>query len=247
MIRNCNTFSGLVLALAFSPTLSNAGIAVEEPSGFYSANAVNIWNKVLGDAHPTFTIVAPDGLSKITAQRDDQEGVVLDIDGKLGTLHTSIGDGVNSEILWSSDSDRFFVTTSNGGLNGDYHLFVFGRFNGKLAVRDLTALIYNKFGHPVKCSYPEVPNVSGIAWSGSSGHVIVAAEIINHSNCDSFGTFHAYEVDPAAMTVVRSFDQLDAKRRFGASLGEELRGAPDECVNNSKTCYVHSNHPELYK
>jgi hypothetical protein len=73
----------------------------------------------------------------------------------------------------------------------------------------------------------------------------VAAEVVNHSNCDSFGTFKAYEVDPAAMTVVRALNQFEAKRDLKPLLGKELRLAPDECIRKPESCYVSTNHPEI--
>ncbi len=212
--------------------------------GFYSAKATNIWEHVLGTPK-AFVIPSPNGKSEIHAIRSDENGVTIVVSGKTGALTRRIGDGVSSEVLWAPDSKGFFITTSNGGLNGDYHLFVFDDFDGKFGVRDLTPLIYKRFGHPVICGYPEVPNVGGVTWLGSSGHVLVAAEIIAHSNCDSFGTFRAYEVDPASMKIVRTYGQIEAKQEFGSELGDELLNAPDECIRDPKACYVSTNHPEL--
>jgi hypothetical protein len=117
-----------------------------------------------------------------------------------------------------------------------------GRFGNKLSSRDLTPLIYRSFGQPVTCGSPEEPNVGGITWLGNSGHILVAAEIIDHSNCDSFGTFKAYEVNPKAMKVVHVYSQLETKRLFERFLGEELRNAPDQCIRSPKSCYVSTNH-----
>ena len=93
-------------------------------------------------------------------------------------------------------------------------------------------------------SYPEAPNVAAITWR-SNRRLIVAAEIINHSNCDSSGTFSAYEVDVVTGQVERTYEQLDAKRRWHAALGTELLAAPDECVRSPRACFVAANHPEL--
>lgn len=83
-----------------------------------------------------------------------------------------------------------------------------------------------------------------ITWLGSADHLLVAAEIVNHSNCDSFGTFQAYEIDVQQMKVLNRFGQLQAKQQFASSLGTELVDAPDECVHNPKSCYVRTNHPK---
>jgi hypothetical protein len=109
----------------------------------------------------------------------------------------------------------------------------------------VSKLISSAFGHPVRCGWPEQPNVAGIAWL-PSGNVLVAAEIENHSNCDSFGTLRAFEVDPTCLTIVSSYSQLEAKRRFGSLLGLELRDDPDGCIRKPKSCFVSSNHPEVF-
>lgn len=196
-------------------------------------------------------VSSPDRSSRVLARwrdagcNDNDECVVLDVEGKLGKLHIDIGPGVGSELLWSPDSKAFFVTTSNGGANGDYHLFVIDTFDGQLQSRDITGKIYQEFGHPFRCGWEESPNVAGIGWVGRTHHLWVAAEVISHSNCDSFGTFKAYEVDPATMTIVRTLDQLEAKRALESMLGEELQNATDECIRKPESCYVSTNHPEL--
>jgi hypothetical protein len=137
-----------------------------------------------------------------------------------------------------------------GGAVGDFHLFVVDSYDGKLQSREITPLMYKEFGHPFRCDaegkYHEVPNVGGIGWVGDTHHVWVAAEVMPHSVCDSDGTFRAYEVDPAAMRVLQTLDQLEAKRQLWAMLGEELRAAPDECVRKPRSCFVLTNHPDLY-
>jgi hypothetical protein len=136
----------------------------------------------------------------------------------------------------------FFVTTSDGGRNGLYRVMVIRQFRGRLQARDLTETVYKAFGHPVKCEWPESPNVGGIAWIGSEHRVLVAAEIVSHSVCDSYGTFKAYLVDPASMVIVQSYGQIEAKRRFGTLLGTELAAATDECVRDPRSCYLAYNH-----
>ncbi len=72
--------------------------------------------------------------------------------------------------------------------------------------------------------------------------MILVAEIMLHSNCDSFGTFKAYEVDWRARRITRTFDQIEAKRLFGRSMGIELRNAPNECIRSPRRCWVSTNH-----
>ena len=129
------------------------------------------------------------------------------------------------------------------GLNGSYRLIFVASHEDGLEARDLTEIVARQFGDPVRCGWPEDPNVGRIAWT-KGGHILAAAEIVSHSNCDSFGTFVAYEVDPVAGKVLASYNQLKAKKKFWTLLGSELRNAPDGCIRDPRSCYVSSNHEE---
>jgi hypothetical protein len=50
----------------------------------------------------------------------------------------------------------------------------------------------------------------------------------------------------AMMKIVRTLDQLEAKRELCPLLGKELRLAPDQCIRKPQSCYVSMNHPELF-
>jgi hypothetical protein len=67
---------------------------------------------------------------------------------------------------------------------------------------------------------------------------------MGHSNCDSYFTFKAYEVDISTQKILRTYNQLQAKKLFKEDLGEWLSKAPDECIRNPKACWVPANHPE---
>lgn len=196
-------------------------------------------------------MAAPDGRSRAVARwletgapTEDGEGVEVKVSGALGALDIPLGPGVGSELLWRGDSQAFAVTTSDGGAGGTFRTLAVGRFrHDRVEIFDVSPMIRRAFGHPVRCGWPEDPNVAAIGWSDTGG-LIVAAEIRAHSNCDSFGAFRAYEVDLARRRIVGQWNQIEAKRRFGPLLGQELRGSPDECVRTPRACWVATNHPD---
>jgi hypothetical protein len=230
-----------IAAFAFAAALASETTA-EQP-GFYARAAVPIWDKIAG-APPSesLDLVSPDGKTSVAAHYDEDKGVTLQISGRLGVHEVDLGPGVGSELLWSPNSDAFAVTTSDDGANGNYRTIVVSSEARGFVVKDLTPLVEAAFGHPVKCGSPEDPNVGAFRWTGPD-EIVAAAEIVSHSNCDSFGTFRAYAIDLRAMRVVKTFDQIEAKRRFSSSLGAELRSAPDECVRSPRRCWVSTNHP----
>jgi hypothetical protein len=245
-IANVKIFRLKLLLIFYFATLTHAALAASTGIGVYSHDAVDLWSQVAGTPKP-FTILSPDKRTSVRVtyieDKVGNEKVLLHVNGAMGPGTIALGPGVGSELLWSPDSRSFFVTTSDEGANGSYRLLIAEQFGGKFGSRDLSKLIYRAFGSPVRCGAPELPNVGGIKWLGESGNVLVAAEIVAHSNCDSNGTFKAYEVDPRTMRVMKSYGQLEAKHLFGDSLGVELRDAPDECIRDPRSCYVSTNHP----
>jgi hypothetical protein len=218
--------------------------------GFYARAAQPIWERIAGAVgRPPLKLKSPDGATTVSVrfvERKGEPAVTLQVAGRIGSGHVGIGPGVGSELLWAPDSRAFAVTTSDQGANGHFRTVVFARGAKGLRVRDLSPLIVRAFGHPVKCGWPEEPNVAALKWLAGSSRLIVVGEIVAHSNCDSFGTFRAYEVDWRSMRIVRNYDQLAAKKLFGTAMGIELRNAPDRCVRRPRS-WVSINHPGLVR
>jgi hypothetical protein len=150
--------------------------------------------------------------------------------------------GVGIEADWAPDSRAFFVTTSDGGRNGFYELTVYFLNGDAVSEVELTPAIETAFGHPVKCQLEEPPNVAGVKWTANSKELVAVAEIVGHSNCDSDSTFHAYQVSLPEGRIIRSYNQIEAKRLFGGDLGWEIKNAPDRCIRRPRSCWQYFNH-----
>ena len=212
----------------------------------FAAGATDLWERMWpssGAGGPvTVEVASPDGRKLLTATYDKTAGVLLRIrSGDLDSI-INIGPGVQSAVEWSPDSKAFFLTTSDQGGEGWYHTLVY--FVAKDGIRqvDPTPLILAAFGHPVRCGRPEDPNVGAIKWLSDSRHILMAAEIIGHTICDSYGTFKVYEVALPELKIVRTYGQLEAKRLFQDSLGWEIENAPNNCIRDPKSCWVEGNH-----
>ena len=210
--------------------------------GMFARDAVPLWMEVAGSRR-RFASSSANGRSRLSARwieaRSEGVGepVLFDLSGAIGRRHMRLQPGVGTEILWSPRGDALLVTTSGGGLNGIYDLILVDRFHGLPREQNLSAAVRERFGHPLRCDHPEPPNVAAIAWL-PNGNILAAAEIVHHSVCDSYGTFAAYEIDPTDLRIVRRYDQIEAKRRFGPLLGWELAEAPDRCVRQPGQCRV---------
>jgi hypothetical protein len=252
----------LLLGIATSPA-GNADRRVPPPPGeaavhdagrcahaydSYARGAQQIWNCVAGKADKV-RFASPGGRSELVAWfvEGHREGVdeplFLDLSGQVGFRRLRFAPVGGAEAGWRDDGRAVFLNISSGGANGTYDAFVVLPVKGRLEQRDLSPEVRKRFGDPMRCGEP--PNVAVAGWLGN-GNVLVAAEIVHHSFCDSYGTFHAYEVDPVAMRIVREYGQIEAKKQFRSILGSELMQAPDRCVRQPGKCTIAylEKHPE---
>lgn len=226
----------VLLTLLFtSPALAGA-----PGKGIFSRQGIDMWDKVAGSpVAATFT--SPDRTWRIVFGGRDDDTLPVHVEGRLGRLAFDTADVVDAELVWAPDSSAAFFTGSDGGAVGTFGLHVIHVRGGHLVTTDLSPMIVTRFGHPVRCYDPEPPNVGGVAWLGLD-RLLVAAEIPPHTNCDAMGTFKAYEVDLTTMTIVKTYSQPEAKRRFWAKLGAELRNADDRCERRPRDCDI----PQLH-
>jgi len=147
------------------------------------------------------------------------------------------------EVGWSASSAMFFVTYSDGGAMGTYHVAAYRISAGKMEKLDLDDAVRRDFQkHYPKCDSPEEPNIAGVAWSEDSTKLLIAAEVLPHSNCDNMGTFNLYTVAVFNGRIIDRTPQLTAKASVYSLLGPELRNADDGCFSQVGSCWIPALH-----
>jgi hypothetical protein len=187
-------------------------------------------------------LASPDKTMTIKAHLDPAGGSDWRIikGGKLLQLYTDAWSC--PEFLWAPDSSILAVTYSDGGAVGNYHVGLYELSAYKPRGRDVTAAVEKDFlAHYPKCHDPEKPNLAAVSWL-RSGHLLVAAEVLPHSNCDDMGTFSLYEITVPDGKILGKYGQLEAKRLFGAELGPELLNADDGCFSKPGSCQIPGLH-----
>jgi len=240
MIRPLAKLTICALAL----TMDNAS-GSEKPSvtGMYSRNATAVFDLYFIQKKSEIRIPSPDGKSSLIVRyKPESAEMVLALKSGFQSFEWNVGIGVGAEIAWSPDSRAFFLTRSPAGRNGLYETTIYLLEGDQVKLIEVTPVVYKVFGQPVKCDVPEPPNVAGIKWLDNSHRILVAAEIVHHSNCDSNGTFKLYELSVPGLEIVGNYDQLGAKKIFWKDLGWELRPANDECIHRPRACELTSNH-----
>jgi hypothetical protein len=219
-----------ILLLPASPVLADCG------EGAYS-RAAHVPNASGSDEFPS-----PDGEKTIVLRwNNDQPKVFVRVKGKEYSVPFS--PWPCPEFQWSPDSQAFFVTFSDGGAVGTYKTLVVSPFAQSVQITDPTAAVEKEFlAHYPKCFDPETPNLAAVSWQGDSTRLLLAAQVLPHSNCEMMGTFSLYEIEAPSGKIQKKFGQLAAKRAFGGLLGAELRNADDECFTKVGACEI----PQLH-
>jgi hypothetical protein len=234
-------------ALALALLLTACSVASGQPTvterGSYAPRAT-LFGIMPDETDPQVVLPSPNGRSRLIARPTGPDGATageLELRGALGSGRVPLAHSPNNEVLWSPNSSLAMVTVNDGGFVGNYHLRVIGSFGGAgPEVRDLSLMLREAFGRPVRCGVPgaeyfEPPNVVGVDWLDDR-RLLTAVQIQHHSVCEKMGTFKAYVVDVQDMRIVEVIGQLEAKARFGERLGAGLREAPDECVRTTEAC-----------
>lgn len=239
MFRTFVAAALLIFAIASSPVSADK---THRATGMYSRGAIPVFDLYF-ERKGEMQVYSPDHASVVTPKyKPESTEMHLSVKTQAKTYDWDVGVSVGTEISWAPDSKAFFLTRSPAGRNGFYETSIYLLEGGQVRVIEVTPAVYKAFGQPVKCDVPEPPNVAGIKWLEGSRQLIVAAEIVNHSICDSAGTFKLYTFSVPDLVLAEEYDQLKAKRLFWNDLGWELRPANDECVRHPKSCEVAWNH-----
>jgi hypothetical protein len=199
----------------------------------YSRSARSIW------ASGDITIPAPDGTKAIVVKHPEnpaaEETHTVLVRAGSHLYRTKIGALVNAEAAWSPDSKAFFVTYSDGGMVGTYHVRVV--YVTDSGVRVIEPVPNGRRLFKPSCFSPEFPNVGAIGWiREGSDQLVIAVEVPGHSSCASMGTFKAFVIQLPTGRVVSEYGQIEAKRSFSTLIGSELRDADDACIEKPQSC-----------
>lgn len=202
----------------------------------FSLAAVNV--VACSTTVPSAVYKSPDGrksiLVSLTAEGDPRIDVVAD---RLRT-RVPTAQWPSPSALWSPASSALFVNYSTGGSVGNFEVRVaYWEQRAATVIDPARAVIRDFLAHYPKCFVAETPNVAGVAWLGER-RLLIAAEVLPHSNCDSMGTFATYEVALPSGTILQKHGQIESKKRFGHLLGPRLLDAEDRCIIDPKSCWV---------
>lgn len=141
---------------------------------------------------------SPDGAERIIVEQstDPQAAWPLLVrvtrSGKSFPAHFERFVSAGAEVSWAPDSSAFFVTYSDGGAIGLYHVLIYRVDDNGL--HPYEPIKNGRKLFPPHCFDPEDPNVGAIRWGPDASTIFIAIEVPPHSSCASMGTFRAFEI-----------------------------------------------------
>jgi len=108
----------------------------------------------------------------------------------------------DAELGWAPDSTKFFVTWSESGELGPWHMQVYG-------VDELGKHLWDA------AEYCEPYHVIGGRWLNGSREILLSVLIRNTGDCRYLSEFNVYRVNAMTGEVLERFTAAEGHRRFG--------------------------------
>jgi hypothetical protein len=253
MRRLGHCFCALVIILAFGTCVPSVKSQAKQPktasaatarqrdrryavvSGAWSAATVslfNTWTALDDNPQRRAHFYSPDHKKRIEILG---ERVFLRIDGR--TFDTGVSSVLNhdAELGWAPDSTKFFVTWSETGELGTWHMQVFGadasgvhEFRGveEPARKDFERLVRKLPIDPIlntpelrelwkSDDYCEPYNVIGGRWLNGSRKILLSVLISNTSDCRYMSLFDVYRVDATTGRILQRYTAAEGHKLFG--------------------------------
>lgn len=211
----------------------------------FSATAHSVCMPAVGGG-PLDQVRSPNGQSVIQQHLDEEGNPWFSIEGRGQVRRVETGEWPCPEFGWSPDSTLVFATYSTGGGVGTFAVSAYRISDDAIEPVDLTRDVrLDAAKHYPLCFMPEQPNIGAVEWSSDSRRLLVAAQVLPHSNCDNAHTFTLYEVDARNGKILHRYRQPEAKKLFRALLGPYLEDADDSCILRPGSCWVPQLHESL--
>lgn len=135
-----------------------------------------------------------------------------------------------AEASWAPDSDAFYITWSNGSIEGfRTEIYVTDR-NSITHLPGVNAVVWHDFNRKHKCvsslggEQGIEPNVGGLTWVGGSRQLLLVAEVPPEGMCGQMGYFGGYLISAHGGQVLQRYSPENLFQQFGKIMGKRLHG-----------------------
>jgi len=153
------------------------------------------------------SVPSPDGSTAVQLTKGDKFRVVAN-DTVLGNLNFPDVSS-NIEVGWSPDSSQLFISYSDGGEIGGYHVHLFRVTGGKLQESQIPSVVAARFKAKHWCE-SRGNNLFFLDWTADSKVGFFVAEVYPTSDCGrEMAQFRGYAVNLRDGTILRVFTEKE--------------------------------------
>jgi hypothetical protein len=215
-------------AFCFSATPQRQRVLEKAPAaGYWSEQTVLIPNTWIYPAfeEASVTVISPDHRNNI---RSEGTRITATLEGN--TVPVNWDDKSDVEVGWAPDSTRFFITWSDGGLVGRWHVQVFDV--SKRRLKEIKGIEYgprHEFEQFVRTlprpadtlRYPEsvfwnsahycYSNLAGITWLNGSSQLLLRASVNPEGDCKFSGKSRKYRIAVPSGKILQRYQAEDTQ------------------------------------
>ena len=160
------------------------------------------------DKEPTVT--SPDKTKAVELTKDYKFRVIAD--GTVASTLDFPDVSSNVEIGWSPDSSQFFISYSDGGAVGGYHVHLYQLVDNQVQESQAPSTVAAGFKGKHWCE-ARGNNMFFLDWTQDSKIGFLVAEVYPDSDCGKqMGQFRGYAVNPLDGTILRVFSKKETDR-----------------------------------
>jgi len=160
---------------------------------------------MLDDFEKQPTVSSPDNMKSVQLTKDGKFRVAV---GKTILSDFGLPDvSCNVEVGWSPDSSQFFISYSDGGAIGGYHVYLYRIVGRTLEKNPVPTAVAERFKTKHWCE-SRGNNLFFLDWTPDSKIAFLVAEVYPTGDCGrELGTYRGYAVRLRDGKIVRMFSE----------------------------------------
>jgi hypothetical protein len=188
----------------------------------------NTWGGLDSNPGRQASIYSPDRKKVVHI---NNEKATIAIDGK--PYQTRFGDKTNAELGWAPDSSRFFLTWTDGGTTGTWHVQIYAVAEAGLKeIKGIERPARNDFARrirrlPVPKDFAEEPlrgfwlskeycepNAVASEWVNGSKELLISVLVPNVGICRHMSEFNVYRIEIPSGRILQRYTAKEAHQKF---------------------------------
>jgi hypothetical protein len=132
------------------------------------------------EARREIHVLSPDKQKEVVVEGTKLKVVIK---GKASPELEDYGVQPLAELLWSPNSNAFFLTESDGGEVGTWNVTIYEIKGTQVRKLFVSKHVLDSFRKRYTCTESEEPNITAVKWINGGSKVLLVAQVPPHSSC----------------------------------------------------------------